>query len=121
MTVDVLPLVYLAGPYTSNPLANTRAAVAAAERIEAFGVAVVIPHLSLLWDLLAPAPVERWYERDLHVLARCDALVRLPGDSVGADAEVAFALGRGIAVFDEPTHSNHPLAIWVRCWRSVAA
>lgn len=94
------PLVYIAGPYTSpDPVLNTRSAVAWAEAVEGEGCAVVVPHLSLLWHAISPAPVERWYARDLAVLARCDALLRFPGASTGADAEVEFAEGRGIPVF----------------------
>lgn len=94
------PLVYIAGPYTrDDPVLNTRDAVQWAEGVEAEGCDVVIPHLSLLWHAISPAPIERWYERDLAVLARCDALVRFPGPSTGADAEVEFARDRGIRVF----------------------
>jgi len=93
------PLVYVAGPYSSNPAGNVRRAIEEAEKIEGIGAAVLIPHLSLLWDMVSPAPVGRWYERDLHLLERCDALVRIPGESYGADQEVAFAEERDIPVF----------------------
>ena len=35
---------------------------------------------------------------DLRLVERCDVLVRLPGDSAGADREVAHARRRGIPV-----------------------
>lgn len=94
------PLVYIAGPYTrDDPVLNTRAAVEWGEVVESYDCDVVIPHLSLLWHAISPAPLERWYERDLAVLARCDALVRFPGASTGADAEVEFAREHGIPCF----------------------
>ena len=84
------PLVYVAGPYTLNdPVANTHNTIKMASTIYDSGLAVpLVPHLSLLWHLVDPRPVEFWYEYDLHLLARCDALFRLPGKSSGADAEV---------------------------------
>lgn len=100
------PLVYVAGPYTHpDPVLNTHTAVRAAEEIEMLGCYVVIPHLSLLWHAISPAPVERWYERDLAVMHRCDALVRLPGESAGADAEVAAFKG--------------PVFYWPEYWKSL--
>lgn len=94
------PLVYIAGPYTSgDPVVNTRSAITWGESVERHGCDVVIPHLSMLWHLVSPAPLERWYARDLAVLARCDALVRIPGPSSGADAEVQFAAQLGIRSF----------------------
>lgn len=94
------PLVYIAGPYThDDPVLNTRSAVQWGEAIEQEGCDVVIPHLSLLWHAISPAPLDRWYQRDLAVLARCDALVRFPGASTGADAEMTYAKARSIPVF----------------------
>jgi hypothetical protein len=100
-----LPLVYIAAPYTSGPVHNTNNVIKEAERLEEiFNVAVFIPHLTLLWDLISPAPVDVWYARDNHVLERCDAVYRLQGPSTGADAEVAYAREREIPVFfhDDP-------------------
>lgn len=117
-TVTTRPLVYIAGPYTrGDPVLNTREAVKWGERVEARGCDVFIPHLSLLWHAISPAPLERWYERDLAVLARCDAVVRFPGESTGADKETAFAEERGIRVFlVEEDHSMESLHGWVRRW-----
>lgn len=97
-----LPLVYVAGPYTRpDPVANTHAAIRLAdELIEAGKVTPVVPHLTLVWHLVSPrADVEFWYSLDLALVARCDALLRMPGASMGADREVAFAEKRGIPVF----------------------
>jgi nucleoside 2-deoxyribosyltransferase len=94
-------LVYIAGPYTRpDPVANTRAALDTAERLHATGVVTcVVPHLTMLWHFAHPHDLEYWYELDLATLARCDALLRIPGESTGADREVTFAAQRGIPVF----------------------
>ena len=82
------PLVYLAGPYShADPVANTHDTIRLAGRIADEGVVTpVVPHLTLLWHLVEPKPIEFWYGYDLATLARCDAVLRLEGASTGADA-----------------------------------
>lgn len=93
-------LVYVAGPYgMPNPVRNTRAAVDAAESLWEFGIASIVPHMTLLWDFVYPHEEQEWYDMDLEVVRRCDALLRLPGHSVGADLEVRCAEDHGIPVF----------------------
>jgi hypothetical protein len=95
-----LPLIYIAAPYGSDPVGNTRRAVEAGMGLYRLGVAVpLIPHTSLVADLVCPMPAEDWYTYDLHLLERCDAVWRLPGDSKGADAELERAVELGIPVF----------------------
>lgn len=98
---DRRPLLYIAGPYQHpDPVQNThetcRIATLIYERTE---WVPLVPHLSLLWHLVMPQTAAWWYEYDLHLLARCDALLRLPGDSHGADMEVREADGIGIPVY----------------------
>jgi hypothetical protein len=96
----VTPLVYVAGAYSSDPVANTRAAIEAGMALwRRHRVAPVISHLSLLADLVCPMPVEEWYALDLVILERCDAVLRLEGASAGADAEVVRARELGLPVF----------------------
>lgn len=99
MRVDA-PLVYVAGPLTRGDLINNvREAVLAGERLRSGGIAPVIPHLTAFWHFLTPNNYEAWMDYDFAVLSRCDGLLRVPGDSPGADREVAFARERGIPVF----------------------
>jgi len=94
-----MKLVYIAGPYTKpDPCENTKNAVDAANRLLDV-CAPFIPHLSHFWHTMAPKPYPLWLSLDLEYLARCDALLRLPGDSSGADGEVEFAEANGIPVF----------------------
>lgn len=107
------PLVYVAGPYTRpDPVFNTHAAVRAGEDLQSTGlVTCLVPHLSLLSHIIVPHnDIDHWYEHDLATLARCDALIRLPGDSSGADNEVEFAIERGIPVF----YGTATLVEWAR-------
>jgi len=103
-------LVYVAGPIGDDPMHGARTAcLAGADLLEA-GLTPVVPQLSVFWDFLAPRPYEEWIAYDLCVLARCDALLRLKGESPGADQEVAFAEARGIPVF----HSKGVLYAWAK-------
>lgn len=95
------PLVYVAAPYTRpDPVENTHLLIAQVDQIAEEGIVTPIaPHLTLLWHLVRPRTIDFWYAYDLATVARCDALLRLPGDSTGADNEVNFAEERGIPVF----------------------
>ena len=85
-------LVYIAGPYTSpDPVMNTKLAVEAFHRILDAGHAAYCPHLSHFADQQTPRPYEDWMALDFEIIQRCDMVLRLPGDSTGADREVAFA------------------------------
>ncbi len=92
--------VYVAGPYTKGDVAaNVRAAVNAAQELLDAGHIPFVPHLSHFWHLVHPNPYERWITFDLAWLEVCDALVRLPGESAGADQEERHAAKWGLPVY----------------------
>lgn len=109
-----MKLVYVAGPYTTpDPVANTRKSILLADAMymESDGELVpVIPHLSLVCDLVAPHSWEHWLAYDFKILSRCDCMLRIPGESPGADAEAEFAEMNGIPVFD----SIVAIQVWLR-------
>ena len=94
------PLVYLAGPYShDDPVANTHRTIQVADELAAGGRCIpYVPHLTLAWHLVSPKPYGFWIDYDLQVLRRCDAVLRLPGISAGADGEVAEAGRLGMLV-----------------------
>lgn len=92
--------VYVASPYTKGDVAvNVRNNIEAANRIAEAGLIPFVPLLTHFWHMQHPHPYKFWCEQDLAWLERCDAIVRLPGDSSGADAEVARAHELGLLVF----------------------
>lgn len=91
--------IYVSGPYSKHMVDGTRNAILAAEELRKAGYLPFVPHLSLLWDLVCPSPYEEWIAYDLAWLGHCDALLRLPGESPGADREVLLALKLGIPVW----------------------
>lgn len=87
--------VYIAGPYTSGDVAvNVRRAIEAATVIAEAGHTPFVPHLSHFWHLVSPHSYEFWLEQDMAWLPVCEALVRLEGESNGADGEVAWCEDR---------------------------
>jgi len=92
--------VYVASPYTIGDVAmNVRRNIEAADQLATAGFASFVPLLSHLWHLIIPHSYEFWIAHGLAWLERCDAVVRLPGESSGADAEVARALELGLPVY----------------------
>jgi hypothetical protein len=63
------------------------------------GYIPIVPHLSMLWHAITPKPYEFWLAYDLELLVLCNALLRLPGESSGADKEVEYAKKRGLMIF----------------------
>ncbi|MDD5510861.1 MAG: DUF4406 domain-containing protein [Dehalococcoidales bacterium] len=92
-------LVYIAGPYSSDPEPNTKNALAVAEKVLAAGMIPFVPHLSHYWHLLYEHDWETWLRIDAEVLLRCDAVLRIPGESKGADLEIETAKIKWIPVF----------------------
>lgn len=92
--------VYVAGPYTKGDVAvNVRNAIEAASGLLDFGFAPYLPHLTHFWHLYSPRQYEDWMRLDLAFLPLCDAVLRLPGESAGADRETAEAERLGIPIF----------------------
>jgi nucleoside 2-deoxyribosyltransferase len=108
--VRVKPLVYLAGPYTKpEPVENTVLACKLATKLVKDNVVTpIIPHLTMLWHLTDPQPYQFWLDYDVECLRRCDALLRIPGESAGADAEEKVAREEGIPIF----HTTESLYAW---------
>ena len=114
---DERPLVYIAGPYAHpDPVENTHTAIKVADAIQSTGnITAFVPHLTLLWHMVVPHDENHWYDFDLAFLARCDALLRIPGASKGADNEVLYAEKAAIPVF----YSSEDLLTWVNDGPSV--
>lgn len=92
------PLTYIAAPYSADPDRCTRTAIEAYHHLLDAGIPAICPHLSHFAEQHRPREYEEWLALDLRLLERCDVLVRLPGESAGADREAAHAGRRGIPV-----------------------
>ena len=93
--------VYIAGPYSQGDvIENVRWAIDMAEILTDHGLVPFVPHLTALWAFRYAHEIHFWYDYDLSWLIHCDCLLRLPGESEGADAEVEFAKAHGMLVFN---------------------
>ena len=119
-------LVLIAGPYRSGTnddpeamavnLARLEAAawpVFAAGHIPMIGEWVALPVLrSAGATILDPLAEQVMYPTAQRLLEHCDAVLRLPGASVGADQDVAIARSRGLPVYyridDIPVRVSSP-------------
>lgn len=94
--------VFIAGPYDGGDTTlNVRNAIVAANALMDVGFEVFIPHLSHFQHLVCPRPREDWLKHDLAWLKSCDIVLRLPGESPGADGEVQRARELGKTVWFE--------------------
>lgn len=92
--------VYVAGPFRiGDQLGNVREAAMVGIELRLAGHVPVVPHLNGFAHVIKPMPDAFWMEWDLDLLAMCDCLVRLPGPSIGSDAEVERAKVLGMPVY----------------------
>ena len=110
-------IVYLAGPYTRpDPVANTNRIVHIADALLDAGFVPLVPHLTLLWHLVSPKPYETWMAYGRELLKRCDALLRVPGDSDGATQEAELANSLDISVLKPKSNSPADCLSAVKDW-----
>src|SRR5205085_5598830 len=92
--------IYVAGPYTKGDVAaNVFNAIKVANDLANLGFAPYVPHFTHFWHMMFQRPYEFWLELDNQYLPCCDAILRLPGESSGADKEVELAKSLGKPVF----------------------
>ena len=92
--------IYIAGPYTIGDVGrNVANAVDVMHYLLDFGFIPYCPHLAHLAHLLNYRSYEDWLGLGMAWIKRCDALLRIEGESRGADAEVEFAESLGIPIY----------------------
>ncbi|MFJ3669717.1 DUF4406 domain-containing protein [Streptomyces sp. NPDC090106] len=115
LTHDKPLLILIAGPYRSGTNGDPRAMADNLARLESAAWPVFeAGHLPVIGEWIAlpvlrsagAGPTDPLADQVLHptaerLLARCDAVLRLPGESVGADGDVAGARRRGLPVYHD--------------------
>lgn len=92
--------IYVAGPYTLGDVAvNVATAIEYGDRLLTMGFSPFVPHLCHFWHYKHPHHYEEWLDWCLEWVEQCDALLRIPGESKGADREVMHAIKHGIPVY----------------------
>ncbi len=92
--------IYIASPISiGDQFRNVRDAIDVAQDLLKLGFAPFVPQLGCFWHMVHANDYETWMTYDFTWVRACDALLRLPGESNGADREVDFARSLGISVF----------------------
>lgn len=100
LQVPMIKRVYIASPYTLGDVAvNVKVQMDMADELMNHGFAPFTPLYSHFQHMAHPRPYEDWIELDLEWIKVCDCILRLEGESKGADMEVDFANEIGIPVF----------------------
>ena len=101
--------VYISGPITAPTLEreveNVNMALEAAYQLVSVGLAVYLPHAFWFADRhmarRGHPPIKNGYlSQDIEWVKAVEAVLRLPGVSIGAECEVAFARTCGIPIYD---------------------
>ena len=92
-------IVYVAGPYSKGDVAvNVKRAIDYGMHINDCGGYAIVPHLTHFMHIIHNRKYEYWLEVDNRIIPKCDMLVRLSGESSGADKEVELAKSLNIPV-----------------------
>lgn len=92
--------VYLASPYTLGDVAvNVKRQIDIANVLMNKGFAPFVPLLSHFQHMIHPRPHKDWMKVDFEWLRACDCVLKLDGESVGADDEVEYAKLLNIPVY----------------------
>lgn len=92
-------LIYISCPYSKGDVAqNVRNSILAADCIIEAGHLPYNPLLSHFHHLILPHSYDYWLDLDLKMIYKCEYVVRLNGESVGADKECELAKRLGIPI-----------------------
>lgn len=94
-----MKIVYVSGPYTGNVCVNVKNAMDVAQELIELGFAPYVPHLSHFMEINHPNHYETWMNIDMEFVRKCDYIIRIEGESSGADREVELAKSLNIPVF----------------------
>lgn len=97
--------IYVAGPMTNGTggsfnMEKIHEAIEMFFRLIELGYAPHCPHLTVFCEFMDPhrIPYETWLDLDMTYVELSDVVFRIPGESKGADREVAFARHKGVPV-----------------------
>lgn len=93
------PLIYVAGPITGDPFGCVRQSNEAFTALRDLGAIPFCPQWSVISEMVTDRHYEEWMAYDFDVIERSDGLVRLEGESPGADREVEHATALGLPIF----------------------
>ena len=92
--------VYIASPYTLGDVAvNVKLQIDTADTLMNFKLLPIVPLYSHFQHMVHPRPYQDWIDIDLELVKISDCVLRLGGESKGADGEVKLAKELKIPVY----------------------
>lgn len=92
--------IYIASPYRLGDTAvNVKRQMDIADKLIENGFNPFIPLLYHFQHMVHPRTPNEWLDIDLEWVKICDCVLRLNGESSGADIEVEYANSQGIPVY----------------------
>jgi hypothetical protein len=92
--------VYIASPYTKGDVAvNVKRQLDCFDELVTLGFAPFAPLWSHFQHIVHPRKYEDWVMLDMEWVPVCHCILRLPGESVGADNEVTYAMKNNMPIF----------------------
>ena len=92
--------IFISGPYSQGDVAqNVKKAMDLAGQLIDMGHSPFCPHLFHFLHINSPKEYSTWLNTDIEFLSVCDAMIRIQGDSKGADVEEAFAKDNNIPIY----------------------
>lgn len=114
---------YIAGAYSKpEPVANVAVACRFASWLIDHGHNVFVPHLNVLLHFMEARSWDDWLSLDMDWVESCDVLIRLPGESKGADREVIHAMDKLIpyyALTENTERERDRLLHWLADWKAT--
>lgn len=110
--------VYIAGPMTNGTkdhfnMSKIHEAIEANFCLIENGFVPHCPHLTVFCELMNPHRIsyEQWLDLDKRYIDDCDVVLRIPGDSKGADRECSYAI-------DHEKHVIHGLRRFLSIYKT---
>jgi hypothetical protein len=92
--------IYIASPYSiGDKEQNVMRQIEAMSELMDHGLIPFAPLLAHYVDIVHPKPYTIWLQYCMRWVMTCDILLRLPGESEGADMEEVTALVNNMPVF----------------------
>ena len=98
MGVKSKPLVYVAGPISSNPWRCLGEALICWKPMREAGAIPFFPQFGIVHAMIEETDYQEHFDYGIDMMLKCDLVVRMPGKSPGADAEEGEAKAHGIPV-----------------------
>lgn len=93
-------VVYIACPMTKGGFTNNvRNCLRIAQELKVKGYSPIAPVLTWFWDMLYPEKLQDWLQYDFGLIAVSDCVLRLQGESDGADAELDYAVRNDVPIY----------------------